>query len=84
MKQKNIDLRVCGIANSRGMVTSTLGVPLENWREALAAAEEPFNLGRLIRLVKEFHLLNPVIVDCTSSEEVASQYADFLPTASTW
>ncbi|GKX60381.1 bifunctional aspartate kinase/homoserine dehydrogenase I [Leminorella grimontii] len=78
LKQKNIDLRVCGIANSRGMVTSTLGIPLENWREALASAEEPFNLGRLIRLVKEYHLLNPVIVDCTSSEEVASQYADFL------
>lgn len=78
LKQKNIDLRVCGIANSRGMVTSTLGISLENWREALASAEEPFNLGRLIRLVKEYHLLNPVIVDCTSSEEVASQYADFL------
>ena len=29
--------------------------------------EEPFNLGRLIRPVKEYHLLNPVIVDCTSS-----------------
>ncbi|SFC04330.1 Aspartokinase I/homoserine dehydrogenase I [Pragia fontium] len=78
LKHKNIELRVCGIANSRGMVTNTLGIDLTNWREALAAAEEPFNLGRLIRLVKEYHLLNPVIVDCTSSQEVASQYADFL------
>ena len=34
--------------------------------------------GRLIRLVKEYHLLNPVIVDCTSSQAVADQYADFL------
>lgn len=78
LKRKNIELRVCGIANSRGMVTNTLGIDLTNWRDALAAAEEPFNLGRLIRLVKEYHLLNPVIVDCTSSQEVASQYADFL------
>lgn len=78
LKRKNIELRVCGIANSRGMVTNTLGVELSNWREALASAQEPFNLGRLIRLVKEFHLLNPVIVDCTSSQGVASQYADFL------
>lgn len=78
LKRKNIELRVCGIANSRGMVTNTLGVELNNWRESLASAQEPFNLGRLIRLVKEFHLLNPVIVDCTSSQDVASQYADFL------
>jgi aspartokinase/homoserine dehydrogenase 1 len=28
--------------------------------------------------VKEYHLLNPVIVDCTSSQAVADQYADFL------
>ncbi|RHX75178.1 bifunctional aspartate kinase/homoserine dehydrogenase I, partial [Lactobacillus helveticus] len=41
-------------------------------------AKEPFNLGRLIRLVKEYHLLNPVIVDCTSNQAVADQYADFL------
>ncbi|MDI6936796.1 bifunctional aspartate kinase/homoserine dehydrogenase I, partial [Serratia sp. Se-PFBMAAmG] len=33
---------------------------------------------RLMRLVKEYHLLNPVIVDCTSSQAVADQYADFL------
>ena len=28
--------------------------------------------------MKEYHLLNPVIVDCTSSQAVADQYADFL------
>ncbi|MFV7444809.1 hypothetical protein ACNPM3_19130, partial [Acinetobacter pittii] len=26
----------------------------------------------------EYHLLNPVIVDCTSSQAVADQYVDFL------
>lgn len=28
--------------------------------------------------MKEYHLLNPVIVDCTSSQALADQYADFL------
>ncbi|WP_164076013.1 hypothetical protein, partial [Stenotrophomonas maltophilia] len=51
---------------------------LDSWRDELAGAQEPFNLGRLIRLVKEYHLLNPVIVDCTSSQAVADQYVDFL------
>ncbi|MBU9848488.1 bifunctional aspartate kinase/homoserine dehydrogenase I [Rahnella ecdela] len=78
LKTKHIDLRVCGIANSRALLTNVHGIALETWRDELAAAKEPLNLGRLIRLVKEYHLLNPVIVDCTSSQEVADQYADFL------
>ena len=78
LKQKHIDLRVCGVANSRALLTNVHGLDLENWRAALEEANEPFNLGRLIRLVKEYHLLNPVIVDCTSNQAVADQYADFL------
>lgn len=78
LKGKHIDLRVCGIANSRALLTNVHGIDLNNWQAELAKAREPFNLGQLIRLVKEYHLLNPVIVDCTSSEVVANQYADFL------
>lgn len=78
LKQKHIDLRVCGIANSKALLTNIHGLNLDNWQEELAQAKEPLNLGRLIRLVKEYHLLNPVIVDCTSSQAVADQYADFL------
>jgi len=78
LKKKHIDLRVCGIANSRALLTHVHGIDLSNWQAELSEAREPFNLGRLTRLVKEYHLLNPVIVDCTSSQAVADQYADFL------
>lgn len=78
LKKKHIDLRVCGIANSRALLTHVHGIDLSHWQAALGEAKEPFNLGRLTRLVKEYHLLNPVIVDCTSSQAVADQYADFL------
>ncbi|WP_292985321.1 bifunctional aspartate kinase/homoserine dehydrogenase I [Pantoea sp.] len=78
LKKKHIDLRVCGIANSHALLTHVHGIDLTNWQSALGEAKEPFNLGRLTRLVKEYHLLNPVIVDCTSSQAVADQYADFL------
>ncbi|MEG3135320.1 bifunctional aspartate kinase/homoserine dehydrogenase I [Rouxiella sp. T17] len=78
LKAKHIDLRVCGIANSRAMLTNVHGIALESWRDELGAAQETFSIGRLIRLVKEYHLLNPVIVDCTSNENIANQYADFL------
>lgn len=78
LKSKHIDLRVCGIANSKALLTRVHGLNLDNWQDDLAQAKEPLNLGRLARLVKEYHLLNPVIVDCTSSQAVADQYADFL------
>ncbi|MGE1560482.1 bifunctional aspartate kinase/homoserine dehydrogenase I [Pantoea septica] len=78
LKQKHIDLRVCGIANSRALLTNVHGIDLSDWKGALSEAKEPFNPDRLTRLVKECHLLNPVIVDCTSSQAVADLYADFL------
>lgn len=78
LKNKNINLRVCGIANSKGMILDPRGIGLDHWREALEQSPLSFNLGYLIRMVKEYHLVNPVIVDCTSSAEIASQYVDFL------
>ncbi|GAB7195149.1 bifunctional aspartate kinase/homoserine dehydrogenase I [Dickeya oryzae] len=78
LKQKHIDVRVCGIANSKAMLTNVHGIPMDRWRDELARAREPFSPAALSRLVKEYHLLNPVIIDCTSSQVVADQYADFL------
>ncbi|CDG22462.1 Bifunctional aspartokinase/homoserine dehydrogenase 1 [Includes: Aspartokinase; Homoserine dehydrogenase] [Xenorhabdus poinarii G6] len=78
LKQKHIELRVCGIANSRALLTDMQGICLDNWQQALSEATEPFSLSRLIRLEKEYHLLNPVIVDCTSNQSIAEQYVSFL------
>ncbi|MFH3698672.1 hypothetical protein WAH92_22110, partial [Acinetobacter baumannii] len=38
LKNKHIDLRVCGVANSQALLTSVHGLNLENWSEALAEA----------------------------------------------
>lgn len=40
LKQKHIDLRVCGIANSCAMLTNVHGIPLQRWRDELAGAHE--------------------------------------------
>lgn len=49
LKKKHIDLRVCGIANSKALLTNVHGLNLENWQAELEEAKEPFNPGRLIR-----------------------------------
>ncbi|MDA0384899.1 bifunctional aspartate kinase/homoserine dehydrogenase I [Vibrio owensii] len=78
LAEKGIVIRVCGLANSKGLLLDSEGLPLEHWRDRMPASTEEFSLARLISLVQRNHIINPVLVDCTSSESIANQYADFL------
>lgn len=78
LAEKHITLRVFGFANSKGMVLDEKGINLDKWQESLAGATESFNLDKLIEQVGRSHIINPVIVDCTSSDEISAQYSDFL------
>ncbi len=78
LAQQGIGLRVVGLANSRKMALSREGLDLADWPALLEKAEEGFSLDAVCKLVDDSHLINPVIVDCTSDETVANQYVDFL------
>ncbi|WP_086982216.1 bifunctional aspartate kinase/homoserine dehydrogenase I [Vibrio aphrogenes] len=78
LAEKGIVIRVCGLANSKGLLLDSEGLPLENWRDRMSHATEEFSLARMIALVQRNHIINPVLVDCTSSEAIANQYTDFL------
>jgi aspartokinase/homoserine dehydrogenase 1 len=78
LSKQGIGLRVVGLANSRKMVLSKDGLDLANWQAALEVATDRFNLQAIKQLVDDSHLINPVIVDCTSDETISGQYADFL------
>jgi aspartokinase/homoserine dehydrogenase 1 len=78
LKSRNISLNVYGIANSKKLLVNKDGIELSNWQEQLEDAEQVFSLLNVKRFVQENHLVNPVLVDCTSSENVASQYVEFL------
>lgn len=77
--ERNIELRVYGIATSKKLLLDNQGINLENnWAEKLQNSEESFSLERLNQFVDENHLLNPVIIDATSSNSIAMSYAEFL------
>ncbi|MCP3698493.1 MAG: bifunctional aspartate kinase/homoserine dehydrogenase I [Aliivibrio sp.] len=78
LAEKGIEIRVCGLANSRGLLLDSKGIPLEAWRDRMSNTSEEFSLARLIALVQRNHIINPVIVDCTSDHGIAAQYVDFL------
>ncbi|ANO32103.1 bifunctional aspartate kinase/homoserine dehydrogenase I [Vibrio breoganii] len=78
LAKKGIVIRVCALANSQGMLLDGEGLNLEHWRDRMSNASEKFSLASLSAMVQRNHIINPVLVDCTSSENVAGQYADFL------
>ncbi|KLV04391.1 aspartate kinase [Photobacterium aquae] len=78
LAESGIAIRVCGLANSKGMLLDGRGVSLENWRDSMGQVSEPLSLARMIQLVKRNHIINPVVIDCTSDQGIAEQYVDFL------
>ena len=78
LAERNIQIRVCGVANSRAMLTDKKGIPLDNWRDLLKDATSPLSLSKMQSLVGDSHIINPVIVDCTSNDAIAARYVDFL------
>ncbi|WP_150142277.1 bifunctional aspartate kinase/homoserine dehydrogenase I [Candidatus Enterovibrio escicola] len=78
LADQGIVIRVCGLANSRGMLLDSKGIDLNFWRDALVNADEPFSLPRMMRLVQQNHIINPILIDCTSDQVIANQYVDFL------
>jgi aspartokinase/homoserine dehydrogenase 1 len=75
---QNIDLRVCGIANSNRMLLSKTSIALENWQEQLNISYIKTNLPALFEHVRNEKLLNAVLVDCTSSENIAEAYPEIF------
>lgn len=78
LHNRQVKLTVYGVANSKALLLNPDGVALQNWQRQLQQAQQPFSLDKLNQFVQQQHLTNPVLVDCTSSEHVASQYADFI------
>jgi len=76
---KNIKLTVYGIANSKACLLDAKGIGMNGeWQSKLAEVKEPLSLERLSQFVVSNSLTNPVIVDCTSSQQVADMYLDFM------
>jgi len=77
--KRNIELKVFGIASSRNLLLNNDGICLtDDWTKQLAKSDQRFSLEIINQFVEENHLLNPVIIDATSSDAIAMSYTDFL------
>ncbi|MBK4775620.1 bifunctional aspartate kinase/homoserine dehydrogenase I [Candidatus Pantoea edessiphila] len=77
-KEKNIKICIYGIADSRKALTNLGGINLNDWKSNLNKTGKIFNINEWISLHKTHYMSNPVIIDCTASQEIANQYTKFL------
>ncbi|WP_108651766.1 bifunctional aspartate kinase/homoserine dehydrogenase I [Dongshaea marina] len=78
LAEQQLRIRVIALGSSKKMVVDADGIELENWRELAEQSTQPFELERIRTLVKQHHLINPVIADCTADEGIAHQYLGFM------
>ncbi len=78
LKDKNIELNLVGIANSKQCLLDADGVDLHDWQNQLARCDHGLSLELLKNFVRTAHLTNPVIIDCTSNQTIAMNYLDYL------
>ncbi len=78
LRRHRVDVRVLGIANSRRMVLSPRGIDLARWRDGLASADAPSSVDGILEFARAEKPLNPVFVDCTSTEALPLRYPEIL------
>jgi bifunctional aspartokinase / homoserine dehydrogenase 1 len=76
LRRQNLELRLCGVAGSRRMLLAPEGLPPGRAVHALEHDQgaEPTDLERLLGLLRSRRPTQPVLVDCTSSGELAAAY----------
>ena len=78
LKEKHLNIKLTGVANSRKMVFDRDGIDIATFKEKLENSEKKSDLPGFAREIKEMNIYNPVFVDCTASDLVASIYKDIL------
>ena len=73
-----LDLRVRGIMSSKRMHLADAEVQLPRWRDAFASRSEASDLTRFAEHIHAEHLPHAVIIDCSSSSDVADRYPGWL------
>jgi len=71
-------LHVRAIANSKKLLVGRDTIDLEGWQQDLEQQGKPWNFDNIIAIRKKLGLLNPTIIDCTTSEALANEYNRFL------
>lgn len=77
-EHSEIDLRICGIANSRKMLFDLDGIPLGEAVDKLMEKGVEMDIALFFAEMTSLNLRNSIFIDNTANETVASNYAEAL------
>jgi aspartokinase/homoserine dehydrogenase 1 len=78
LRALNLDLRLRGIASSKRMILAEKAIDLSHWAELLEQRGEPVDLEKFAAHCQADYIPHTVLIDCTASAQVASNYRDWL------
>ena len=76
-KEKNLDIHVLGLMNSKNMYLSDKPVALDNWEASLANGEA-INYEKFSQHVKTPYTPHAVIIEATADNKIIDQYQSWL------
>ena len=77
-KEKNLNIKLTGLANTKKMLLDSNGIALENWKENLDNAGEKINLSEFITDIQTLNLANSIFVDCSADKDIVQYYYPLL------
>ena len=77
-EQFGLDIRIRGICNSKKMLLDETGIDPSDWRDRFAKESEPLDMERFLSHIAATYFPNSVLVDCTTSSQIAMRYVEFL------
>lgn len=69
--EQQVDCRVCAVTGSKRMLLDLQGLALDGIKGRLASSTTPFELQKILEVVREARLLDPVLVDCSGADRIA-------------
>jgi aspartokinase/homoserine dehydrogenase 1 len=76
-KEKNLDIHILGLMNSKKMHLSQKPIALENWETCLEEGE-PIDHEKFSNHIKTPYTPHAVIIEATANETIADQYEHWL------
>ncbi len=78
LKEKNLRLKLTGVANSKRMVFNRDGIEIASFKEQLNESDSVSGVQAFVDEMEAMNIYNSVFIDCTASDAVAELYAQVL------
>jgi bifunctional aspartokinase / homoserine dehydrogenase 1 len=77
-RERNLDVTVIAVADSKRVLFAPTGIDLASWRKALEVGGRPMDTRALVEAIADLRLHEAALVDCTADAAFVDAYPDFI------